>query len=118
MEFQKKCSLLFLAVFVTLLITNPNEKSTYVERSAHHTGRIVCDSLEHESSKNLCKGIFPISEMGLRLLFHTYTDKPRNLGICSIFISRPPGSDIYAIGIAGQFIYFIHLENQWFVYVG
>jgi hypothetical protein len=90
----------------TLVLTNPSDKSQYVEHLAFETYQRCSFSEQAVQQKVnvLGKARKMVELQGYKLWFSATTRRPKNYGILTVFQTNSPGLSLVGIGVAGQFL--------------
>jgi len=85
-----------------LWTSNPRTKDALLDRSEQTTHKIVCEQPDEALCEIVCETALPVTKLMIRGAFDLYTEKPLNFRLLTVYITRFPGVDVYALGIAGQ----------------
>ncbi|MGF1515384.1 MAG: hypothetical protein ACFB5Z_17025 [Elainellaceae cyanobacterium] len=97
---------------VFLIQTNPQQKVDYIADASRRASGLLCECSQGDF-ESICETLSPLIDVSIKGAFHVYTEKPKNFGLFSLFVTQFPGLEIYSVGIGGQFFYAVKADEKW-----
>lgn len=103
---MKRISLAVLVGLIStvLMQTNPRQKSGYLNVATPLVQTQCCAQTWGRDGAT-CRTLKPFMQPLIRKMLDLYTQAPRNYILFTVYSTRLPWTDIHAVGIAGQYLF-------------